>query len=138
MANTPPNFRASGDIRPCRFVKISGNFTVAEADANEDAVGVAYQDGKFAPLNDLVTTNNHAASGDIVRLYSDGDVCLLEYGGTVTAGQYLKSDADGKGVAVATTGTTNQLARALALDGGSSGEKHQVMLVRQTIRPALV
>lgn len=137
MANTPPNLRATGTIRTCRFVKLSGDNTGAEADANEDAIGISYQSGKNPPLNDLVSSNPHAESGDPIQIYGEGDICLLEYGDTVTAGLDLKSDADGKGVPVATTGTTIQLARAKALEGGSSGEKKRVQIIRNDIRPAL-
>lgn len=129
MANTPPQLRASGTIRPSRFVKMSGNFTGAEADANEDAVGISYQDGKYPPLNDLVTTNNHAENGDPIRMYTDGDVCLLQYATTVTAGQRLKSDADGQGTP--TTGS-GDLLRAVALEGGAAGERHLVQMLRET------
>lgn len=137
MANTPHNFRASGTIRPCRFIKISGNDDCAECDANDRPIGITYQDGKYPPLNDLVTTNNHAEDNDPVRSYGIGDICLLELGGTVTAGDRLKSDADGKGVAIATTGTTIQQFGAVALEGGSSGEKRRVQIVLGSERPAL-
>lgn len=137
MPNTPVNLRASGTIRACRFVKQSGDFTGAEADANETVIGISYQDGKYPPLNDLVSTNNHAETGDPIRLYGDGDICLLEYGGTVTAGERLKSDADGKGVSIATTGTTIQNIGAVAIEGGSSGEKRRVQIQIYSERPAL-
>lgn len=130
MANTPPNLRASGTIRPSRFVKISGVHTGAEADANEDAIGISYQDGKYPPLNDLVTTNNHAENGDPIRLYGEGDICLLTLGGSVTAGNQIKSDADGQGVAASSAGDK---VRAVALESGSSGEKRLVQIVRNSI-----
>lgn len=136
MANTPPALVASGAVRPCRFVKPSGDFTGAECDANEDAIGISYQSGRNPPIPQ-VSTNNHADIGDPIHLYGEGDICLLTYGATVTAGQKLKSDADGQGVPVLTTGTTNQLARAVALEGGASGELRRVQVVRETIRPAL-
>lgn len=139
MANTPPNLRAGGTIRPCRFVKISGNNIGSEADANERVIGISYQSGKYAPLNDLVTTNPHTDSTeDLIQLYGPGDICLLEYGGTVTANDRLKSDADGKGVAIATSGTTIQHFGAVALEGGSSGEKRRVFVLIGSERPALV
>lgn len=129
MANTPPVLTASGTIRQCRFVKVSGNFTGAEADANERVIGISYQSSRTAPLNDLAPTSDHAISGDQIQMYGLGDVCLLEYGATVVAGEYLKSDADGKGVPIATSGTTPQYAGAIALDGGAAGERRQVFVV---------
>lgn len=129
MANPQHGFTASENIRPCRCVTISGDHTVAEGDANERCIGITYQDEKFAPLNDLVSTNYHAQSGDTVRMYGLGDVCLLQYGGTITAGDYLKSDADGQGVTIASSGTTPQYVIAQALEGGSSGDRRLVQIL---------
>lgn len=129
MANTPPQLRASGAIRPCRFVKMSGNFTGAEADANEDAVGISYQDQRDPPLSGIAVSTDHASIGDPIRMYTDGDVCLLQYATTVTAGQRLKSDADGQGTP--TTGS-GDLLRAVALEGGAAGERHLVQMLRET------
>lgn len=130
------NFKCGGNVRPSRFVKISADHTVIEADANEDAVGISHESGREPPLPS-VSTIYAGQDGDFMPVYGDGDECLLTAGDTITAGLYLKSDADGQGVPVATTGTTNQLARAQALEGGSSGELIRVRVVRQTIRPAL-
>lgn len=130
MANPQHGFYANGEnIRPCRFVTISGNNGLVEADANERCIGITRQDEKFPPLNDLVSTNYHAQDGDEVRLYGLGDICLLQYGGTVTAGDYLKSDADGQGVVIAASGTTPQYVGAIALQGGASGERRLVQIV---------
>lgn len=128
MANPAPQFQASANIRHSRFVTISGDFTVDETDAGEVAIGITYQDDKWPPLDDLVTTNYHAQTGEHVRMYTIGDICLLTLGGTVTAGQALKSDADGQGVAVA--GSGNEEVCAIALEGGASGELRQVQIVR--------
>jgi hypothetical protein len=137
MANPQHGFSASENIRECRFVVISGNHTLAEGDANERTVGITYQSSKFPPLNDLVATNYHAQSGDQCQIYGLGDVCLLQLGGTVTAGDLLKSDNDGQGVAIATSGTTIQQIGARALEGGSSGERRLVQIVQFSERPAL-
>ncbi len=140
MPNTPPRLVAGGDIRPCRFVKMStaADDRGLECDANELPIGISYENGKYPPLNDLVTTNNHAAAGDPIGLYGDGDQCLLELGsGGATRGGRLKSDADGKGVAIATTGTTIQNYGAIALESGSEGEKIRVFILIGSERPAL-
>lgn len=128
MANTPPQLRASGAIRPCRFVKLSGDFTGAECDANEDALGISYQDTRDPPLDGFSPSTNHASTGDPIRLYTEGDICLLKYATTITAGQKLKSDADGQGTP--TTGA-GDLLRALALEGGSAGEFRRVQVIRE-------
>jgi hypothetical protein len=108
-----------------------------EADANDVLIGISYEGGKHAPLSDLVSSNPHAESGDPIGLYGDGEQCLLELGGTVVRGGRLKSDADGKGVAVATTGTTIQQYGAIALESGVSGEKIRVFVLLGSERPAL-
>jgi hypothetical protein len=136
MPNTTPNLRASGTIRTSRIVKMSGNHKGAEADANEQAIGISMQDGKYPPLNDLVTTNNHAETDDVIRLHGDGDICLLEAGGTWVAGDFLKSDADGKGVQAATSGTTMQNVVGIAQEGAASGEKRLVQVNIGTKMPA--
>lgn len=138
MANTNPSYLAGGTIRPSRFVKITAAHTVSESDANEASVGVSQEGGNQPPLSDLVSTINAAVSGETLKVYGLGDECLLELGDTVTAGQYLKSDADGKGVPVATTGTTLQLAGALALDAGAAGDLLRVQVLQYPIRPAIV
>ncbi len=134
-----PNFIAGGDIRPSRFVKqsTSADHTVLEADANEAIIGIASEAGREPPLPS-VSTILAASSGDNVLVYTEGDTCLLELGGTVAAGDNLKSDADGKGVAIATTGTTAQEIGAKALTSGASGEFIRVQVFRQTkVYPAL-
>jgi hypothetical protein len=139
MPNTPPRLVAGGTINPCRFVKMStaADDRCLEADANEDVIGVSYEGGKYAPLSDLVTTNPHAIAGDPVGLYGDGDQCLLELGADAVRGNKLKSDADGKGVPIATTGTTLQRYGAMALESGKSGEKIRVFVQLGSERPAI-
>lgn len=140
MPNTPPRLVAGGDIYPCRFVKqsTSADNTGLQATANDRIIGISYDSGKYPPLSDLVTDNPHAESGDPIGLYGDGDdSCLLELGGTVAAGGRIKSDANGKGVAIATSGTTIQQSGAVALEEGDSGEKIRVHVQVSSERPAL-
>lgn len=119
---------ASGDIRPSRFVKKSGAYTVAESDANEVCIGISHEGTKAAPLPGASTLA--AAAGDPLRVYSDGETCLLEAGAAVTAGARLKSDADGRGV----TAAAGEPSYAVAERGAAAaGEKMQVV-----IRPQFV
>ena len=134
-----PNFLAGGDIRPSRFVKqdTTADNTVLECDANEAVVGISSEAGREPPLPS-VSTIYAGQAGDNMLVYTEGDECLLELGGTVAAGDNLKSDADGKGVAIATTGTTAQEIGAKALTSGASGERIRVQVFRQTkVYPAL-
>lgn len=129
---------AGGDIRPARFVKVStaADNAVLEADANEAIIGIATEATQDAPIPGA--SANAAESGDPVKVYTIGSECLLEIGsGGVTAGAEIKSDADGKGVLAATTGTTVQNIGAVALEAASAGELARVVVVRYKTRPAL-
>jgi hypothetical protein len=126
MPRPQPQMTASGNINPCRFVKISGSNTVAECDANEMAIGISGDGTNFPPITDtgITVSGYHASAGQTVDIKGDGDICLLEVGEVVAAGARLKSDADGKGVAIATSGTTVQQFGAVALQASAAaGEK---------------
>jgi len=142
MPNTPPHLMANGDIRPSRFVKIDATAAHKglEADANEAVIGVAMPGSNYPPLSDLSITVLAAKQGQYFQMYGDGDVCLLEAGAAVTTGNRLKSDADGRGVAIATTGTTLQHFGAVALeDAAAAGELIRVAITAlRSERPALV
>lgn len=140
MPNTPPNLVAGGNIRPCRFVKLSGsyNHTALECDANEAPIGIAQEGSNYPPLSDLSLTVYAATSGQGLRIFGEGDVCLLEAGAEITRGARLKSDADGRGVPIASTGTAIQNIGAVALQSAAAaGEKIQVQVTFYSERPAL-
>lgn len=126
MPNTPPNVIAGGDIRPFRFVSwdTAEDHQVLESNSGDTKLaGICGGATDMAPLDDLVSTNLHAADGEHVRLYSQGDVTLLQLGGSVTAGDYLKPDNDGQGVTA--TLATDPIG-AQALQSGSSGDRIEV------------
>ncbi len=140
MPNTNTSYRAGGTIRPLRFCKLTDEFTVEEANANEIIRGVCGGSTNQPPLSDLVTTANHATVGQPVQLYEEGEETYLELGDTVdvSAEARLKSDADGKGVPVATAGTTNQNYGAVALQDGIAGDIIRVRVYPNGVyRPAL-
>lgn len=128
---------SGGTIRPSRFCKLStaADQTFLEADANEACIGVSQDHTRDAPVPNADT--DAAEAGDPVSINPIGSVCLLELGGTVTRADELKSDADGKGVVRATTGTTLQNVGAIALESGVSGEFIKVLVFRTSIYPAL-
>jgi hypothetical protein len=132
-----PAFLAGGTINPSRFMKhsTSANHTLLESDANEPVIGISSEAAQDAPIPGAGA--DAAASGEALKGYFLGDVCPLELGGDVVAGDYLKSDADGKGVAAATTGTTMQHVGAIALSAGASGNKILVQIVIFKFIPAL-
>lgn len=130
-------FVASGDINPCRFVKqdATGPKQAAQAGANEQIIGISQEWFKGAPTPSASTLA--ASAGLPVVVYTDGAVCLLELGGTVDEGGYIKSDANGKGVASATTGVTKQEQGAKALEAGVSGDKIRVFVKTASVFVAL-
>jgi hypothetical protein len=122
MPNTPPNLIARGNISASRFVKLdtATNFGVVQATANSKNIGVIYEGTNQAPLSDIVTTDYAAKSGQEIRLYGDGDVCSVIAGAAVTAGDLVKSDANGYAVTTAVTGTTVQWVSGIALEAATA------------------
>jgi len=117
-----PSFRAGGDIMPSRFVRISADFTVIAAiNATFFPIGVSQDGTKFPEATDGFGAGAQtiaAASGDQVRVYGSGDVCLLEVnnaGSTIVAGDRLSSTAAGVGVIAATAPGINFVG-AIALE----------------------
>lgn len=127
MAGNSPNYVADGDINRSRFVKPSTtDHRVLEADANEKVVGISQINAKTAPIPSASTLAG--AQGDALTVHGPGEsMVMLELGGTVTVGDKLKSDADGKGVVVATSGPVQNVG-AIALRGGASGELIPVLV----------
>lgn len=129
----PKGFLAAGQIFPSRFVKLATtglDSQVLQAGDGNATLGISQEWMHDAPIPSE-TTGDAAASGEAIRVYGTGDVCLLELGGTVvTSAPHIKSDTNGKGVA-ATLGTDN--VSAIALEQGVSGEK-----IRVYITPTLI
>ncbi len=140
MSGNSTNFVAGGTIRPSRFVKIdtSADYRVKEADANEALIGISQVGTNRAPLSDVVTTNNAAVEGEQLKVFGFSDFALLEAGAAIANGEFLKSDADGKGVPALTTGTVSQNVGAIAMETASaSGELIRVQVVINTPRPVI-
>lgn len=140
MSNTPTAFIASGDINPCRFVTrdSDANYSVSEADANEIVAGISGSGTRSAPYPGLASALHAAANDTVVVHQEPDDEVLLEAGGTFNAGDRLKSDADGKGVAIAGTGTTIQHFGAIANEAATaSGQLVRVKVKVGSERPAL-
>lgn len=133
------SFRASGNISPSRFVTLSGEQTVAQAGDNQEIIGVAQEGSNKAPLQDYVSTVYAAETGQQLEVYSTGELCLVEAGAAITAGQLLKSDSQGRAVPVATTGTVIQNYGAVALQSATAAGQKILCLVTplQKVRPAL-
>jgi len=128
MPNVVPQLVANGDIYPCRFVCLTGNFMVEQAtDEANPLMGVSQEGSNQPPLSDLVSGDPKAAvSGQPVHVFTDGDVCLLQLGEAVSAGDLLTAGTGGKGVSVDWTG--NAHFGAIALQNGGQDEKIMVQV----------
>ena len=117
---------AGGDINPARFVSLStsANNTVVESNAGDTTVvGITDESTKNAPQTGGSTL--HAEDNDHVRMHQYGEDCLVKVGtGGLTAGDYVKPDADGKGV---TASTTADVAFAIAFETATAGDLARVM-----------
>lgn len=129
------SLRATGNIYPSRFVKLdtSADSSVAQCGNDGKAFGISAEFKKGAPITNAVAYA--AESGDDLAVYTEGEICLLEYGGTVTRGDYLRSDANGKGVAIDTLYNHPQIIGAEALQSGSTGTLGRVKIVRMIAQP---
>lgn len=128
MANNI-QYVAGGNIYPCRFISQSATapFTAIQATAGDPTVGISMEGTSVVPIDGMTNASSVFAAtlGLGVPYWGEHDECLLELGGTVTQGDLLKSDANGKGV-VGTPGTDKCGARAL--QSGVAGEKIRVVV----------
>lgn len=123
--------QASGDIRPSRFVKKSGAYTVAEVAAATDIpLGVSAEGTHDTPIPGA--SSLAAATGDILKVYGEEETCLLESGGVVAAGAFVTTDNQGRGVAAAAASAFYAYAERGA---AAAGELMEVVL-RYGVTPA--
>lgn len=139
MSLENPNFKAVGDIYPCRFVNIADdsgkNFSVEELVDSADVskmVGISTENGREARHD--VSDTRAAADGDVIMVHGLGAFCLLEMAATCNKGQLLKANTstDGRGIPVsAATGSGQQVygAQALVDNTVGAGVKIQVRVL---------
>ena len=132
MSGQNPAYRAGGDIYPSRFVTFdtTDDHQVIQATANSQIQGVSQSWTKAAPVSGASALA--AADLDPLTVHGHGELCLLELGGSVTRGDRLKADANGKGVTCATSGAV-QNCGAIALESGSSGDLRRVQVLLDTL-----
>lgn len=119
---------ATADIRARRFVAITTAGAIIEAGANADAIGVAlstYDDSQFEA---------GLASREITIAVLDGCKVGITAGGTVVAGDKLKSDAQGRAVAATSSGDR---VLGYALTGGAIDTEIQMIASKQGTISAL-
>jgi len=123
-------FVASGTIIRARFVKISGVNTVAAAGAGEKIVGISQLGSRTAPIPGVTADPPEAAqSGEHLNVLDATDsFAMLEIGtGGCTAGDYLKAESGGKGVALGNSG--KEFIGAQAMETCSAGELCRVKIM---------
>lgn len=110
------NFKAGGAISQNRFVKMGSNDgeVVQAAAATDSIVGVCIQPGGVA-------------SADRVDVMVLG-IAEVDFGGTVTRGGLVTSDASGKAVAAAPAAGTNNRIGGFAVNSQVSGDTGDVVL----------
>lgn len=126
-------YTASGTIIRARFVKVSGVNTVAAAGAGEQITGISQLGSRTAPIPSVTADPPEAAqSGEQVNVLDGVDgFAMLEIGtGGCTAGNLLKAESGGKGIALALSGKEHYGAEAL--ETCSAGE-----LCRVKIKPGV-
>lgn len=119
---------AGGDIAPARFVVLSATEgQVTQAGANGLVWGISQPSTRRLAL-DGWDDGLAAKAGENVNVIGPGDdEALLDVAGTIAVGGYIKSDADGKGVAAT---SNNDVVGAQALEAGVAGKLIRVKPVR--------
>ncbi|MGD9644315.1 MAG: capsid cement protein [Pirellulales bacterium] len=129
----PPQLVAGGNINPARFIiqDTTANNTALQAGANGKTIGVS-QDGPKDPPG-TGGSSLAAAAGEMFSHFTLGQICRMEAGDAITAGDELESDTNGKAVPVAATAATVRYVGAIALEAaGGAGEFLQVLVCRYT------
>ncbi len=137
----PKSFRANGTIRRARFVKqdATDDHSILEADANERILGISQVGPRVAPIPEVSDADRivAAVATESCMVHLPGETTqdtLLEAGsGGWSAGDYLKSDADGKGVAIAETAGLKEEVGARAMTSVNEGELGKVTVEIKTV-----
>ena len=129
-----PAFTASADVNASRFVKISGEFSVAQCGDGQAVIGVSQEGTLFPPgvAEGLGgTTNTLAAkSGKTLKVFGLGDICVVLAGAAIEAGDTVGADADGKAKPLTASGSK---VGGVALQKVASGEKCLIQVHPHTI-----
>jgi len=126
MASIAGHFVAGGTINPARFVTLSTSKdqTLLQAStAGQRVLGIAQTGTKYPPGVTGSTTVASDTDGDPIMVFLPGERAQLEAGsGGWTAGDLLKTDANGKGITAASTGQVMQWVGAIAEETVAAGD----------------
>lgn len=119
---------AGGNVRASRFVKLQSDNTVIECGAGETPWGIAQPGTHHMAMGAWDDGYVGVLNGPPINIFGPGDdEAPLELGGTVVAGDYIKSGAAGVGVKA---DTDKDHVGAQAVRGGVSGEIIPVKPIR--------
>jgi hypothetical protein len=109
---------------------IATAYTIARFGADDDTLDLA-----SASTDGLLGVFQHTteAAGEDVRVMLSG-ISRLKLGGTVTRGDWLTSDAEGKGVAAAPAAGVNAEVAGRALASGVDGDIIPVLLAQGRVQ----
>lgn len=117
---------ANADINCARFVKlISGTkYRVAQAVANDQVIGVSPQNQRTPTIiGTLAATTLAASAGESIDIELQTSLAWVEVGSAVVEGEWVKSDANGRAVPIATSGATKQMVAGLCLVGAANANE---------------
>ena len=126
----------SGSVAPSVFVHyltgtaasgdVIAGYAVQQSFASAITCGISQEGTRYAPTDENVAsaqagsyTGTAGYTGDPIKVYGIGDICLLSIATTVTPGQLLTPNANGQGVLWVTGQGT--YVGAQAIEGGVSG-----------------
>lgn len=115
----PEQWVAGGTIGPSRFVKIStaADHTLLQSGAADPSYGIS-QVGMLNTPGLLGSDLTIAANAtDQIQVYPFGCIAPILCAGTVTAGAFVKSDANGEAVAA----SSGNVASGIMVEAGSAG-----------------
>ena len=134
----------SGSVLPSTFVtplataadsandSVAGYACKQAVLTSQPICGISQEGTRYAPTDETIAapagkyTGVAGYTGDPIKIYGLGDICLLSLGTTVTPGQLLMSDGS-TGAAVPATGSGYYGAQAQ--EGGVSGDLIRVQVV---------
>jgi hypothetical protein len=140
MASAAPNYLATGNVNPSVFVAFdtAKPYHVQQVGTakTQIIVGIADQ-ATYDPPGLNGSAAYAATDGKPLRVYGQGDQCLLKVGSGagVTQGDLLRSDASGNAVTVVGTvsGTAELYVGARALESANASELVRVEVLLQTL-----
>lgn len=137
--NQAPQLVAGGDVYPSRFVMLStaADNTALGCTAGSPPIGISQSGTKYPITNPTGQLGGGTITGpgiaaeatDMLQIFSLGDVCWLECGGTVAAGDLLEAAGTTTNVGRGITSGPGRNYGALALEAGTVGQLIRVQII---------